>query len=275
MTITSGSSGERAEAQWLESYEAHAFPPFAVTVDLAVFTIRDGVLCVLLVKRGSFPFRGWWALPGGHVRHGSESAEEAAARELEEETGLRACSIGPGMEQLRTYSQPRRDPRMGAGLQVVTVGFVALVPNLAAPIAGTDASSARWWPVADIEIPDATSRTRRRGERKEIAGLAFDHGRILSDALERVRAKLEYTTLATRFLTEPFTLTELWRVYEAVWTVPPNLANFRRKVLSTPGLVEPAESDRPVGSARRGRPAMLYRRGSAATLDPPLRRPAP
>jgi 8-oxo-dGTP diphosphatase len=108
----------------------------------------------------------------------------------------------------------------------------------------------------------------------EAPQLAFDHGAILTDAIERIRSKLEYTTLATRFLREPFSLADLRSVYLAVWGVAPDLANFRRKVLSTEGAVEE------VGLARRapsegGRPALLYRRGPATSLDPPLRRVVP
>ncbi len=250
-------AGRRAERAWLADYDPSVFPPFAVTVDLAIFTIQDGLLCVLLVKRRGHPYRGWWALPGGHIRHGKESAEEAAARELEEETGIDRRTLGAHLEQLATYSEPGRDPRMQARLQVVTVAFVALVPHLQAPRAGTDASEARWCPVDELVGGDLE--------------LAFDHRRILSDALERVRSKLEYTTLAAQFLTEPFALPDLRRVYLAVWGAAPDLANFRRKVLATPGFVVPAErTANPAGKA--GRPPQLYRRGPSTSLDPPIRR---
>jgi 8-oxo-dGTP diphosphatase len=250
-------AGRRGERAWLADYEPTAFPPFAVTVDLAIFTIHDGHLCVLLIKRGGHPYRDRWALPGGHIRHGKESAEAAAARELEEETGLDRRALGAHLEQLATYSEPARDPRMQVGLQVVTVAFVALVPHLEAPRAGTDASEARWWPIDDLVGGDPD--------------LAFDHGRILSDALARVRSKLEYTTLAAQFLGEPFGLPDLRRVYLAVWGAAPDLANFRRKVLTTPGFVVPAE--RAASAAgKAGRPPLLYRRGPATYLDPPFRR---
>ena len=266
-------AARRGERSWLAGYDPRRFPPFAVTVDLAIFTIRDGLLCVLLVKRGGHPYRGWWALPGGHVRHGVESAEMAAARELEEETGLDGLALGAHLEQLGTYSDPWRDPRMEAGLQVVTVAFVALVPHLGAPRAGTDASAARWWPIEDLDLDHRNENGRGGdGHHRLVPMLAFDHATILADALERVRGKLEYSTLAAQLISEPFSLADLRRVYLAVWGSAPDLANFRRKVLATRGFVEPVEWSRPSGGARPGRPPLLYRRGSARYLDPPFRR---
>ncbi|MFC5730213.1 MULTISPECIES: NUDIX hydrolase [Nocardioides] len=230
-------------------------PPFAVAVDLAIFTIRDGALAVLLVERGEEPFKGAWALPGGFVEP-DEDAEQAAWRELNEETGVERF---PGhLEQLRTYSAPDRDPRM----RVVSVAHVALAPDLPEPRAGTDAADARWWVVDDLIGED--------GEPLEDApALAFDHRQILVDARERVRAKLEYTTLATEFVSEPFTLPELRRVYAAVWGTPPDLGNFRRKVLGTDGFVTPTDSH---GSPTEtgGRRALLYRRGPATAISPPM-----
>lgn len=236
------------EAAWLKSYDPSSYPPFALTVDLCIFTIRDEVLQVLLVKRSDHPFKGFWALPGGHVEHGQESAEQAAVRELCEETGLEWHGH---LEQVRTYSDPSRDPRIKAGLQVASVAFAALAPSLPEPAAGSDAAEAKWWPVS--EVPE----------------LGYDHSTILADALERVRSKLEYTSLATEFVEEPFSLNDLRRVYTAVWGAAPDLGNFRRKVLSTEGFVVPVDS---VGESG-GRPAQLYRRGEAVLLHPAMMRP--
>lgn len=227
--------------------------PFAVAVDLAIFTIRDGALAVLLVERGGEPFAGSWALPGGFIEP-DEDAEQAAWRELAEETGVE--QFDGHLEQLRTYSAPDRDPRM----RVVSVAHVALAPDLPEPTAGTDAADARWWVVDDLlsDSPDAPT-------------LAFDHRQILVDARERVRAKLEYTTLATEFVSEPFTLPELRRVYAAVWGTPPDLGNFRRKVLGTEGFVVATDSHgEPTESG--GRRALLYRRGPADVVQPPMAR---
>lgn len=221
--------------------------PVGLTVDIVLLTIRAGRLSVLLVERGIEPFAGTWALPGGFVLAG-EDLEDAARRELDEETSL-AGTIGH-LEQLGTYGSPGRDPRG----RVVSVAHLALVPDLPTPTPGSDAAGARWWPVG------------------ETAGieLAFDHRRILDHGVERARAKLEYTTLAAEFVTEPFTLGELRQVYEAVWGVDLDTANFRRKVLSTPGFVTDTGESMSVG---RGRPAVLYRRGSATDLHPAMLRP--
>ncbi|TYL55715.1 NUDIX hydrolase [Nocardioides sp. BGMRC 2183] len=226
-------------------------PPFAVTVDLAVFTIRDGALAVLLVRRGDPPFAGSWALPGGFVEP-DEDAEQAASRELAEETGV--AGFDGYLEQLRTYSAPDRDPRM----RVVSIAHVALAPDLPEPQAGTDAADARWWAVDDL-----------MGTGPDTPELAFDHRQILLDARERVRAKLEYTTLATEFVAEPFTLPELRRVYTAVWGASPDLGNFRRKVLGTAGFVVPTDDHGGAGETG-GRRALLYRRGSAELIQPPM-----
>ncbi|MFF9984318.1 NUDIX hydrolase [Streptomyces erythrochromogenes] len=233
-------------------YDPYGFEPFAVTVDLAVFTVRGGALHVLLIRRGQEPYAGSWALPGGFVLP-RESAETAARRELAEETGLPEHVVAAlHLEQLRTYSEPDRDPRM----RVVSVAFTALVPDLPEPAAegGGDAAQARWLPLGEVPAP------------------AFDHALILADARERVRSKLEYTCLATAFCPPEFTLGELLSVYETVWDTVLDRPNFRRKVLTTPGFVEPVP-----GAARltggRGKPAALYRAGPATALHPPLLRP--
>jgi 8-oxo-dGTP diphosphatase len=242
----------QSEADFLRSYDPSGFPPFAVTVDLAVFTIRSGVLAVLLVQRREHPFQGSWALPGGFVRE-DESAGDAARRELAEEAG--AGTHRGHLEQLQAYSEPGRDPRM----RVISVAHVALAPDLPDPRAGGDAAAARWWPVEDLAA--------------ESVPLAFDHSAILADALERVRSKLEYTTLAASFVAEPFTIADLRRVYAAVWGEAPDLANFRRKVLGTPGfVVEATRSPLPAAGAAGGRPPLLYHRGDAAVLHPPMLR---
>ncbi|MFH8612446.1 NUDIX hydrolase [Streptomyces sp. NPDC018029] len=236
----------------MQGYDKYAFEPFAVTVDLAVFTVRDGALHVLLVERGQEPYAGRWALPGGFVLP-EESAEQAAGRELAEETGI--ADVGRlHLEQVRTYSDPDRDPRM----RVVSVAFAALVPDPPEVHGGGDAARAAWLPYSPA------------GYRP----LAFDHDRILADAHDRVGAKLEYTGLATAFCAPEFTLGELRQVYEAVWGAELDPANFRRKVVGTAGLVEAVP-----GAARltggRGKPAALFRAGTATALHPPLLRPAP
>lgn len=259
-------AGETAET-------AQTHPPFAVTVDLAVFTIRDGAFSVLLVERGVEPYAGSWALPGGFIEP-DEDAEAAAWRELHEETGVdRFSRSGGHLEQLRTYSAPERDPRM----RVVSVAHVAFAPDLPEPSAGSDASGARWWAVDDLlatSSPAGEPTGEPTGEPEgtsEVPRLAFDHAEILRDAVERIRAKLEYTTLALEFVAEPFTLPELRRVYAAVWGSAPDLGNFRRKVLGTDDFVVPTD-DHGTPSEAGGRRALLYRRGGAAAISPPMLR---
>jgi 8-oxo-dGTP diphosphatase len=233
----------------LATYDPHAFPPIAVTVDVVILTIDAGALSVLLVRRGGPPYKGRWALPGGFVRP-DEDLDAAAARELAEETGIVAgANTSPvHLEQLRSYGTPGRDPRM----RVVSVVYLALVADLAAPVAGDDAAEARLWPVAGL------------------GPLAFDHQRILADGVERARAKLEYTSLATSLLPAPFTIGDLRRVYEAVWGVSLHQANFRRKLLATPGFVVPTGEQAATG---RGW-SELYVPGDAVDLHPALLRPA-
>lgn len=216
----------------------------AVTVDLAILTVRSGELCVLLVRRGVPPFVGDWALPGGYVLP-DEDLRSAADRELREETGLTDLHL----EQLATYGAPGRDPRG----RTVTVAHLALTPDAAAPAAGTDAADARWWPVADALELD----------------LAFDHDGILRDGVERARAKLEYSSLGAAFCPPEFTVSQLREVYEAVWGERLDPRNFHRKVTKTPGFLEETGA---TSSAEPGRPAKLYRRGPVEQLNPPITR---
>ncbi|MFC0005135.1 NUDIX hydrolase [Micromonospora siamensis] len=222
------------------------YPPFAVTADLVVLTVRADELAVLLVRRGIPPYEGAWALPGGFVGI-DEDLPDAAVRELAEETGL--PEPAGHLEQLGTYGHPGRDPRG----RVVTVAWLALLPDLPTPVAGTDAAAAEWVPVTKV------ARDR----------LAFDHDRILADGLERARAKLEYTPLAAAFCPPEFTVAQLRTVYETVWDTRLDPRNFHRKVTGTPGFVEPVGRST---EGDRGRPAQLFRRGPATLLHPPMLR---
>lgn len=221
----------------------------AIAVDLAVLTVRDDALNILLVERGTPPWHGSLALPGGFLDDNREDLDAAAERELTEETGLTLDRAH--LEQLRTYGSPNRDPRR----RVVTVCYLAFVPDLPIPEAGGDARAAAWTPVKSV----LDGRTE----------LAFDHALIAADAVERARNKLEYTTLATRFCPPEFTVGELRRVYEIVWDETLDQRNFHRKITGTEGALVPTGKQ----SARNGgRPAALYRCGPTAVLHPAILR---
>jgi 8-oxo-dGTP diphosphatase len=225
-------------------------PRAAVAVDLVVLTIRAEELCALLIRRLLPPYEGRWALPGGFVLE-REGLAAAAERELEEETGLGAGTVH--LEQLATYGDPERDPRG----RVVSVAYLALMPGLPEPTAGGDAASASWLAVEAFE--------------REGTALAFDHHQILTDGVERARAKLEYTTLGSAFCEDEFTVAELRRVYQSVWGVALDARNFHRKVTGTDGFVVPTGR---YTNRDGGRPAQLFRAGDARVLVPPVMRPS-
>ena len=218
-----------------------------IAADLAVLTVRDGALQALVITRGNSPFAGSPALPGGFVRTG-EDIDTTAVRELGEETGLDGHDLH--LEQFAVYGEPERDPRG----RVVSVAYLAIMPDLPLPTAGSDASKAGWSPVAEI-----------RGS------LAFDHDRILDDAVEMARRRLELTTRATAFCPAEFTIGDLRAVYEVVWDETLDPRNFSRKVINTEGFVEPTGTKRIPAT---GRPAALYRAGPATRLNPPIMRSA-
>ncbi len=233
-------------------YDPAQFPAFAVTVDVVVLTMSEGRLHVLLVRRGVAPFEGMWAIPGGFKRP-SETLDEAANRELAEETGVDGASL---LSQFGAYGDPERDPRMN----VVTVGYLAVLREVGGVVAGTDAAEAALIPVSDA-----------LGGKVE---LAFDHAQIVRDAVERVRVDLELRGIATAFVGPTFTLAELRTVYEAVWGVHLDGANFRRSVLAEDGWVIPTGRRARPGSTG-GKPAELYRAGRMWKHGGPIRFPQP
>ncbi|HEX9066669.1 MAG TPA: NUDIX domain-containing protein [Streptosporangiaceae bacterium] len=254
------------DQDFLARYDPREYDPIAVTVDVVTLTIRDGGLHVLLVRRDEPPFSGQWALPGGFVRAGgtqpAETLREAAIRILAGETSERLGEIH--LEQLGSYGDPGRDPRM----RVISVAYLAFAPELPEPLAGPGAAAAAWVPADVLGLTEAGAQ--RPGSTRK---LAFDHARILADGLERARSKLEYTPLATSFVTEPFTIAELRQVYETVWAEPLHAGNFHRKVLSVPGFVESTGETTQSGGPRGGPRSRLYRRGDARLLHPALLRP--
>ncbi len=237
------------EPGFLAAYDPTAFPPFAVTVDVVLLTVREGQLQVLLVERDTHPFRGGLALPGGFVQP-EEDLDTAAIRRLERETGVRRDVAH--VEQLGAFGAPGRDPRM----RVVSVAYLVFAPDLPAPRPGPSTRSVAWSPVGEVDP----------------ARLAFDHATVLAAGVERARAKLEYSPYATSFCAEEFTVGDLRHVYEATWGRALDPRNFHRKVTGTPGFLVPVGRDSTPGPGG-GRPAALFRRGPAALLHPAMLRP--
>lgn len=199
----------------------------AVTVDVVIFSLVEDDLRVLLVQRKRDPFAGLWATPGGFVRL-RESLEDAATRKLAEETGVTDVY----MEQLFTFGDPDRDPRM----RVITVSYFALVPYDAINLKpGLHEEATGWFSL------------------KALPEMAFDHQNMVRYAWERLRYKLEYTAVGFRLLPDEFTLTALQKAYEIVLDEELDKRNFRRKILAA-GIIEETGGMH----SGEGRPAKLY-----------------
>jgi 8-oxo-dGTP diphosphatase len=224
-----------------ESYDVKKFDRPSVAVDIVIFSIIENDLKVLLIKRGIWPFAGQWSLPGGFVKM-SESLEDAAKRELQEETGVNPKDVY--LEQLYTWGEPKRDPRT----RVVSVSYFALVnPTAIKPfVTGQEQISAVQWQSV-YKLPKQ---------------LAFDHDKIINYALKRLRYKLEYTAVGLELLSELFTLTDLQRLYEIILNEKVDKRNFRKKILSL-GILEKTKT------FKKGahRPAMLYKFKKAKPLS--------
>jgi 8-oxo-dGTP diphosphatase len=207
------------------SYE---YPRPSLTVDCVIFGLDETDLKVLLIQRGQAPFEGQWALPGGFV-HMDETIDEAARRELEEETGVSHVFL----EQLYTFGSVKRDPRE----RVVTVSYYALVKLSDQRIrASTDARNAAWFAVDDLPK------------------LAFDHVGIFDMALSRLKNKVRDQPLGFELLPEKFTLTQLQKLYETILERELDKRNFRKKILAMDLLIELDEIEQDVAH----RAARLY-----------------
>ena len=200
----------------------YEYPHPAVTTDCVIFGYdqKDG-LSVLLVERGIDPYKGHWAFPGGFLKI-DEDAETGAKRELAEETGLQAAYI----EQLGCFSEVNRDTRE----RVITIAFFALVRKEDVA-GGDDAAAAQWFPIASVP------------------SLAFDHDRILRDALRRLKEKIHFEPVGFELLPEVFTMPQLQRLYESILEVHFDRRNFASKMLHI-GVLEPT-GDRPADAANR------------------------
>lgn len=227
----------------VQTYDVTKYDRPSVTVDVVIFSILDDQLKVLLIKRKSWPFEGMWAIPGGFVKM-EESLEEAAYRELAEETNISNAHVY--LEQLYTFGRPNRDPRT----RVITVAYFALVSaDYVNPKAASDAADVNWFSVYDL--PD----------------LGFDHDEILNYALTRLRYKLEYSAVGFQLLPEKFTLRELQDAYEIILGTELDKGNFRSKLRKTK-VVEAIDGYRDTG----GRPARLYRFREDAVAEIKTRR---
>lgn len=269
------------EKEFLEQYEPGDYPRPSVATDMVIFTVTDQdednyrklpekELRILLIRRGGHPYLGSWALPGGFVKP-DETTEQAASRELKEETGVDNVYL----EQLYTFSQPGRDPRTW----VMSCSYMALVDCARVQIqAGDDAEQAAWFKMAcrmrerrgktevweitldheDISLKAVlekeTGGTFAASRIVEQEGLAFDHSRIIAYGLERLRGKLQYTDLALHLLPEYFTLTQLQQVYEVILDREFPVAAFRRKAAP---MVRETEQ---YTENRGHRPSRLYRK---------------
>jgi 8-oxo-dGTP diphosphatase len=206
----------------------YRYPHPAVATDIAVFTLRNHALDLLLIRRGAEPFKGLWALPGGFLGEG-ETLDQCAARELREETGLAHAYL----RQFANFSAPSRDPRE----RVISVAYLALVPDDGnEPQADTDADEAGWFPVDSL--PE----------------LAFDHDVITGEAIRCLRSLLETTPISLSLMPTEFSLSDLQQVHEAILGQALDKRNFRKKVIASGTIAE-------TGNMSRGahRPARLYR----------------
>ncbi len=267
------------ETEFLKQYDPDRYQKPAVTVDMLIFTVnpqKDYSLELLLIERGGHPYLGKWAIPGGFVEM-DESLEEAAARELLEETGLSDIY----MEQLYSFGDVGRDPRM----RVISVAYMALVPKeKLKPVAGDDAAKVRWFSVHWEETEDAGDGGMRLWLESEMLDaesgeegvdlqeakstdfakvhleeedIAFDHEKVIKTALQRMKNKVEYTDIAFELVGEKFTLTQLQMIYEAILGRQLHKPNFRR------GIADQVEKTEELETKSSNRPSYLYRKKKA------------
>lgn len=223
----------KTEKEFLADYDPKAFDRPNASVDAVIYTVSDGELKVLIVKRENHPFQGRWSLVGGYVDLDNDHAlEDTAKRKLEEKTGVKT----PYLEQFCTFGNKNRDPRCWA----ITTVYFALIPSKDITLqAGVGATDIKWATVKDGCIQEE---------------LAFDHAEILKSCTERLKSKVLYTSLPVHLMPEEFTLNELQEVYEMILGCKMDHKSFRRRLLGADILEETGEMKQ---TGRR--PAMLYR----------------
>lgn len=226
-------SHDISEAQFLAQYNLRDYDSPLMTVDIALFTLHDGTLQVLLVERAEHPHKGRWALPGGFIDLTNDpDLHSTATRKLREKTGVDA----PLLEQVGTVGNAHRDPRGWS----VTALYMALVPHAPTAEFIESVTDAQWWPMEDVEG----------------LSLAFDHDILLEMARERLRNKTAYTVLPIHVLKTPFSLTQLQQAFERLMERKLEKKSFRRRILNAEILEEVGEG---VPEGGRGRPTALYR----------------
>lgn len=215
-------------SQQQKKYNPNDYDRPSVTVDMLIFAIDEGALKILLIKRKDWPYQGEWAIPGGFVQI-DEDIETAAHRELLEETGVKNVYL----EQLKTFGEPDRDPRM----RVISVAHIALLSSSDIHVkASSDAAEAKWFSV------------------EKLPKLAFDHNNIVETGLDRLRGKIRYSNIVFALMKSNFTLSQLQETYEIILGHKLDKRNFRKKML-TLGILESTDK-KEVGSHR---PSILYR----------------
>lgn len=285
-----------SEEEFIKNYNPDKYKKPSVTVDTLIFTIgehetdnyrelENKELEILLIRRKGHPFKGKWAIPGGFVNI-SESIDEAAQRELKEETGVENVYL----EQLYTWGEVNRDPRM----RVISTSYMALVNKEQLKVkAGDDAEDAKWFSLSTKILRENKEYEGSKTTYEKVIALtlkshdeelyseikiiktivgnivktnieqivnnmiAFDHGKIIFYALERLKNKIEYTDIAFNLMSEYFTLTELQNVYEVILNKEFTAANFRRKIGNM--VIETEMYSNEIGNKKKGhRPAKLY-----------------
>jgi len=222
------------------------YPLSLNAVNVVCFKIDwdESALKVLLIKRNITPQKNKWSLPGGFVNV-DETLEDAALRKFVEETGIAPSYLS----QVRTYSDSKRDIRdVGKyKVRVVTTSFIGVYTFDKDPVLTEESSDYEWF-----KIP-------RKYIQRSIPALAFDHEQILTDASNRLRRNLEFSGLATRFLPDYFTLGQIQDVYETIWEVELDPANFRDKLTNVDGWIREVKNPPEDLKVRRGKPPTWYK----------------
>lgn len=240
----------KEEIDFLKTYDASEYERPSVTADIVVLTLDSSdELSILLIKRGEYPFKGCWAIPGGFLQAGKESIDEAAARELKSETNIDNVYL----KQLYTFGNPGRDPRT----TVISVAYTALVPKHMLDIkAGDDAQDARLFKIKyDVNGIVFTNDGLTITE----SDLAFDHNEIIRMAITRLRNRIDYEDDAFSLLKNKneFTISELKKIHETIKNRSLDLPNFRKTFLRdyvSSGKVK----DLGKTVVSKGKPARLY-----------------